>query len=112
MDASVLRNIVGDDEATVRELLTLFRQTARQQHAEMHAACAAGHAGQAAAVAHKLQSSSRSIGAQALAGICAAIESAGAVGDLAAVREQLAAFDVVWLQERAQIDAYLGADDA
>ncbi len=111
MNASVLRKIIGDDEATVRKFLAFFRQTAQQQSAEMHAACAVDSARRAAAVAHKLQSSSRSVGAQALANICAAIESAGTAGDLAAVREHLAAFDAEWRQEEADITTYLSNDD-
>lgn len=111
MDASVLRKIVGDDEATVRELLAFFRETAQRQRAEMHAACAEDNARQAAAVAHKLRSSSRSIGAEALASICAMIESAGTAGDLVAVLELMAAFDVEWHQEETAIDIYLSIDD-
>lgn len=108
MNASVLKKIVGDDEATVREFLAFFRQTAHRQRAEMHAAGAEGDGRHAAAVAHKLQSSSRSIGAETLSCLCAAIENAGAAGDLAAVRALLAAFDAEWQREEADINTYLG----
>ena len=70
MDTSVLRKIVGDDEPTVREFLAFFRQTARQQRAEMHAACVVDDARQAATIAHKLKSASRSVGAEALVQCC------------------------------------------
>lgn len=111
MDASVLRKIIGDDEASVREFLALFRQTAQRQRAEMHAACARGEGRQTAAVAHKLKSSARSIGAQALADICVEIESAVASGNLAMLREHVVAFDVEWKREEMAIDAYLGNGD-
>ncbi|MBK7261773.1 MAG: Hpt domain-containing protein [Rubrivivax sp.] len=111
MDASVLRKIIGDDEASVREFLALFRQTAQRQRAEMHAACARGEGHQSAAVAHKLKSSARSIGAQALAEFCVEIESAVTAGNLALLREHLVAFDVEWQREKLAIDAYLGDGD-
>lgn len=111
MDASVLREIIGDDEATVREFLAFFRQTAQRQGAEMHAACTVDDVHKAAAVAHKLKSSSRSVGAEALANICDAIESSGTAGDLAGLLEHLAAFDVEWRREEAEIDTYLSNED-
>ncbi len=111
MDPSVLRKIVGDDEATVREFLALFLQTASRQRAEMHAAEAADDARQAGAVAHKLQSSSRTVGALALAALCAAIESAGKAGDLVALREHLAGFDLEFERQETAIHDYLGKED-
>lgn len=111
MDTSVLRKIVGDDEATVRELLALFLDTAGRQRAQMHAAGAADDARGADAVAHKLQSASRTVGAPALAALCAAIESAAKAGDLPALREHLAAFDLELERQETAIHAYLGNAD-
>ena len=66
LDVSVLAALVGDDPATLREFLLDFRASAATIAAELSAACAAGDAARAGALAHKLKSSARSVGALAL----------------------------------------------
>jgi HPt (histidine-containing phosphotransfer) domain-containing protein len=107
MDTAVLRQIVGDDEATVREFLAFFRQTAQQQCTEMSTACAMDDTRTMASIAHKLKSSSRSIGAEALANICAAIEASGSSDDMTAMRAHMVAFDTEWRRVEADIGAHL-----
>jgi HPt (histidine-containing phosphotransfer) domain-containing protein len=55
----------------------------------LRAAAAAGDARQAAALAHKLKSSSRSVGARGLGDLCAELESAGKAGDKVQVMQLL-----------------------
>ncbi|MDO8707032.1 MAG: ATP-binding protein, partial [Sulfuricaulis sp.] len=85
VDVNVLKALVGDDEATIREFLHDFRLSAAKIAAELRAACAAGETATAGAHAHKLKSSSRSVGALALGELCAAMEKAGKDGDTAAL---------------------------
>ncbi|MDP1652537.1 MAG: Hpt domain-containing protein, partial [Rhodocyclaceae bacterium] len=68
--------------------------------AELSAACAAGDAARAGALAHKLKSSARSVGALALGEICAEIEAAGKAGQSAALAEPMLRFAA----EMARVD--------
>jgi PAS domain S-box-containing protein len=100
LDPAVLSAHVGDDPATQRELLALFLQNASKQAAELRAA---GDAQQAAALAHKLKSSSRSVGALALGTLCAEIEAAARAGQHDALARGLAAFDALYARVEADI---------
>ncbi|MHB1358329.1 MAG: PAS domain S-box protein [Rhodocyclaceae bacterium] len=105
LDVSVLAALVGDDPATLREFLLDFRASAAAIAAELQAACAAGDAAQVGALAHKLKSSARSVGALALGEICAALEAAGKVGDIAAVAALQPGFE----QELGAVQASLNS---
>ena len=83
VDVSVLAALIGDDPATIREFLLDFRASATTIAAELSAACATGDTAQAGALAHKLKSSARSVGALALGQLCAEIEAAGKIGQSA-----------------------------
>jgi signal transduction histidine kinase/CheY-like chemotaxis protein/HPt (histidine-containing phosphotransfer) domain-containing protein len=78
-----LYQLVGDDDETVRELLGDFVAAAGQHVGELQGALRAGDNVNASRVAHKLKSASQSVGALALARVCADIEArrdlAGAV---------------------------------
>ncbi len=102
---NVLKALVGDDEAVVRDFLHDFRASAAQTAAELKAACDGGQAAQAGALAHKLKSSARSVGALALGELCAAMEQAGKAGDAAIMERLLPGFEA----ERMAVDAYLGS---
>jgi two-component system sensor histidine kinase/response regulator len=77
MDVSVLAELVGDDPEVISEFLQDFRSSATQIAAELKTAYEAGQAAQVGALAHKLKSSARSVGALALGELCAEIEQAG-----------------------------------
>ncbi|MBK7062529.1 MAG: hypothetical protein IPH51_19595 [Rubrivivax sp.] len=68
MDASVLRKIIGDDEASVREFLALFRQTAQRQRAPRCTRPVPGRRAPVSGCRTQAEVVGRSIGAQALAG--------------------------------------------
>ncbi|MEJ1959773.1 MAG: Hpt domain-containing protein [Nitrosomonadales bacterium] len=87
---------MGDDDATIREFLHYFRLSAAKITIELRAACAAGQATAAGALAHKLKSSARSVGALALGELCAAMEQAGAMRDMAALAVLLPGFEREW----------------
>jgi PAS domain S-box-containing protein len=75
LDLQQLRDLVGDDDSTVRELLQEFACSAQTHTDELRGALTHGHFADAAAVAHKLKSAARSVGALSLAQVCEDIES-------------------------------------
>lgn len=85
VDPSILTTIVGDNPALHRELLESFVETAPEIISEIHQAFEARSGDQIGRLCHKLKSSSRTIGANALADLCAALESAGKGDDWQAV---------------------------
>ncbi len=93
VDVAVLKGLVGDDAGTIREFLSDYLASARRLAAELRAAVAAGDTHKVAAVAHKLKSSSRSVGALAFADLCAGLENAGRVGDKAAIVQDMPKFE-------------------
>ncbi|MDO8960404.1 MAG: ATP-binding protein, partial [Rhodocyclaceae bacterium] len=103
VDVSVLAAQVGDDPATLREFLLDFRASAVGIAAELAAAIAAGDAPRVGALAHKLKSSARAVGALALGEICAELEKAGKVGRVGALAGMMAKLDA----EMAAVDAAL-----
>ncbi|MDP4030293.1 MAG: PAS domain S-box protein [Gallionella sp.] len=105
VDVNVLKALIGDDGALIREFLHDFRISAAKIAAELRTACAAGDTAVAGALAHKLKSSSRSVGALALGELCAAMERAGEAGDMEALAALLFGFEA----ELAAVDRYLGA---
>ncbi|MDO8466394.1 MAG: response regulator, partial [Gallionella sp.] len=103
VDVNVLKALIGDDEAMIREFLHDFRLSAAKIAAELRTACAAGETAAAGALAHKLKSSSRSVGALALGELCAALEKAGKGGDAGALALLLPQFE----QELAGVERFL-----
>jgi PAS domain S-box-containing protein len=103
VDVNVLKALVGDDEAMIREFLHDFRLGAVKIAAELRTACAAGQTAAAGALAHKLKSSARSVGALALGELCAEMEQAGKAGDTAALAVLLHKFE----QELVSVKSFL-----
>ncbi|MEN6542227.1 MASE4 domain-containing protein [Parvibaculum sp.] len=77
LNVEVLKSLVGGEEAVIRELLEHFLLAARTAADEIRDAY--GHADykKVSGVAHKLKSSSRSVGAIPLGDLCAELENAG-----------------------------------
>ena len=103
VDVNVLKKLVGDDEKIIREFLHDFRLSAAKIAAELRTACTAGQAAAAGALAHKLKSSARSVGALALGELCAGMEQAGKAGDAKALTVLLPRFE----QEVAGVEGFL-----
>ena len=93
VDIDVLRQLVGDDAEVLRELLADYLASVCDQAPALRSAIAAGDGHCAQAIAHRLKSSSRSVGALALGECCADLESAGQTGDAAALAQGLLRFD-------------------
>ena len=81
VDIGVLKGIVGDDHETVQALLIEYVECSAELAEQLRAHLSEGRAREAAAVAHKLKSSSRSIGALPLGELCAEIEAAAPAAD-------------------------------
>jgi len=105
VDVSVLKALVGDEPTVIREFLHDFRISAAKTAAELRAACEDGQAAQAGALAHKLKSSARSVGALMLGELCAEIEQAGKASQAGALTALLSRFEA----EMAVVDEYLGS---
>ncbi|TAN70404.1 MAG: response regulator [Methylobacter sp.] len=105
VDVSVLKALVGDDPAVVSEFLHDFRSSATQIATELETAYAAGQVVQVSALAHKLKSSARSVGALALGELCAEIEQAGKTDQAEVLAALLPRFEM----EIAVVNAYLDA---
>nr|WP_281396673.1 transporter substrate-binding domain-containing protein [Roseospira visakhapatnamensis] len=81
VDPTYLRETFGDDHDMIRDILKDFVAPARGIRGEIDAAHAAGDPAAVGAAAHKLKSSSRAVGATALADLCQDLETAGKAGD-------------------------------
>jgi CheY-like chemotaxis protein/HPt (histidine-containing phosphotransfer) domain-containing protein/anti-sigma regulatory factor (Ser/Thr protein kinase) len=93
VDVSTLEALIGTDPQVIKEMLQQFRVSAARLSADLAEACAAQRAADAAAIAHKLKSSARSVGALKLGDLCSNIEIAGHAGDLNALAALLADFE-------------------
>jgi PAS domain S-box-containing protein len=77
LDLSALVALVGDDPAVLRSVLRAFRVSVEQLADELRLVATAGPRQALTAVAHKMKSGARAIGAARLAEVCAAIEQCG-----------------------------------
>jgi len=105
LDTGVLRRLVGEDPAAVRDLLREFRRSANEIASALRVACEHGRAGEARAQAHKLKSAARSVGALGVGELCARIEAAGAAGDAVALSALHARFAVQMRAVNEALDA-------
>jgi len=103
VDVSVLRKMVGTDSRIVMDFLRHFRASAVKIASEIGDARAKGDLGKAAAGAHNLKSSARSVGALALADHCEDIEQAGTAGAAGDLAKAWSSFQL----ELALVDKYL-----
>jgi PAS domain S-box-containing protein len=104
LDVSVLVALVGDDPEICSDFLQDFRRSAKQIAAEMKSAYATGQAAQVGALAHRLKSSARSVGALELGELCDEIEQSGKADQVETLTTLLPRFEA----EMADVDKYLG----
>ncbi len=79
-DMSVLRELVGDDPATVAKFLGFFHVSAKKISADIITAITTGQAIAASNAAHTLSTSAHSVGALRLGDLCLQIEEVGNAG--------------------------------
>ena len=104
-DIKLLKEYVGEDNATLRSLLADYLVATDQARTSLEAAINADNTGAVAELAHKLKSSSRWVGALALGEICETLEIRGTRGDLAGIRALQGAFEMEVEALRAEITA-------
>lgn len=112
VDVSVLKALVGDDSDAVLGVLSDYLDSARKSGAELRAAFSVGDAGHIATLAHRLKSSSRSVGALALGDLCAELENAGRSGDRAAIKRYFRLCEEVLASVEAEIAVLLDRQGA
>jgi signal transduction histidine kinase/CheY-like chemotaxis protein/HPt (histidine-containing phosphotransfer) domain-containing protein len=105
LDVNVLKALIGDDEAVVKEFLSDFRVGAATIAADLRAACGADQTAAARALAHKLKSSARSVGALGLGDLCEAMERSGKAGEAQELKQLLPRFE----QELLRVDGLLAS---
>ncbi len=76
IDTAVLNEMFGDDQALTRAILDQFRRSAAPYMVELASAMSGRSAEGVGALAHKLKSSSRTIGAAPLGDMCESLELA------------------------------------
>ena len=108
LDIGVLEALVGDDAQVIGEFLLEFRNGATSIARNMVAAARQGKPRDAGALAHKLKSSARAVGALKLGDLCALIEQAGKADDNPAVAELLVRFELEITAVQTYIDRRVG----
>ncbi len=103
VDVTVLVTLIGDDPVIRKDFLQDFRRGARQIATELKAAYGAGQVAQVSALAHRLKSSARAVGALGLGEVCDKIEQAGGTGQV----EMLTALFPLFETEITVVDKYL-----
>jgi PAS domain S-box-containing protein len=81
IDDRAIKDVFGDDDATFREILESFVGPSQSIMDDLRAACVDHAAADVKGAAHKLKSSARAIGANALADTCVTLERAGQAGN-------------------------------
>ncbi len=93
LDVAVLKALIGDEPEIINEFLCKFQVSANKAAAEIRAACLADQSRVVGAVAHRLKSSARSVGALTLGELCARMEEIGKDGSLKMLEPLLAQFE-------------------
>lgn len=107
LQLSVLASLVGDDPMVIREFLADFRASAQSLSSEIANAHSAGNLAQVGALAHRLKSSARSVGALPLGDICAELEKAGKQGNATLAESALQRFTAMLAKVDAELVTHL-----
>ncbi|KUE84691.1 hypothetical protein ASL20_32520 [Cupriavidus necator] len=107
---SVLTDLVGDDRDIVNGLLSDYLIALRGQTKDLRLHASNGNARQVSLIAHKLKSSSRSVGALALGDLCAKLESAGKAENYEEIDHCMSQVETEVPLVEAAIDTWLGQE--
>jgi PAS domain S-box-containing protein len=110
VDVDVLRSLVGSDPMVLRDFLGEYLDVARRHAAALRDALSNGDAHSMRAVAHKLKSASRSVGAMALGEVCAQLEGAGLTEDQHELARIAAIFESTMALVEAEIVRWLSQE--
>ena len=92
LNLAVLAALVGDDPATIAEVLEAFRETAALSQTGLELAAAGGLGGDAVRAAHQLKGAAMAIGAVRLGDMCAEVERVGASASAAELQALMLPF--------------------
>jgi PAS domain S-box-containing protein len=109
LDMAVLSDTFGGNPDKMRKYAFMFLETAREGLLEIDRALAAGEVGRAAAVAHRIKSSARTVGALGFGDVCADLESQRERGAIAQARSLAARLRALLARLERHIAAQLGA---
>jgi CheY-like chemotaxis protein/HPt (histidine-containing phosphotransfer) domain-containing protein len=109
VDVTVLEGLVGDDPQIVYRFLADYRASAERLAKELRTARDADDIRQIGAIAHKLKSSSRSIGALALGDLCAGLENACRTGIRNEVARSIVQVEIALRAVDAQIASFIAS---
>jgi CheY-like chemotaxis protein len=93
LDASVLRESVGEDPAALLRAVELFTGESRAMLQQLRDGCGTRNAGAVAWAAHRLRGSLAMVGAGPAAAVAARLEQQGSDGDVDGARATLAALE-------------------
>ena len=105
IDERMLKDMFGDDEDTFKEILQSFIGPSEAIIADLIAAHGVRSATDIKAHAHKLKSSSRSIGSNRMADLCAVLEVAGGQSNWGLIDEELPNLEPEYQKVKSYIDA-------
>ena len=105
IDERMLKDMFGDDEDTFKEILLSFIGPSEAIIADLIAAHGVRSATDIKAHAHKLKSSSRSIGSNRMADLCAALEVAGGQSNWGLIDEELPNLEPEYQKVKSYIDS-------
>ena len=106
VDIHVLERLVGgDDSEAIEEMMQYYRDSLKKNVSDLRAAYQAEQFVEVVSIAHKLKSSSRSVGALTLGEVCAKIEQAGKKDNKQLLAELLPSFDA----EIIKVEEYLAS---
>ncbi|MCS0806641.1 CHASE domain-containing protein [Massilia agilis] len=109
LDTTSLAAALGGDRDKMRKFAFLFLDSAREGLAEIDVALASGDLERAAAAAHRIKSSARTVGANSFGLVCADLETQRERGALAQARALAARLRGLHARLERQIGAELGA---
>jgi two-component system sensor histidine kinase/response regulator len=109
LDTVVLASTFGSDPAKMRKFAFMFLDSAREGLAEIDIALASNDLARAGAVAHRLKSSARAVGALGFADLCAELERQHEQGGSGQARALGARLRSIFARLERQVAADLGA---
>ena len=105
IDDQALKDMFGDDPETFKEIIQSFVQSSEAITGEIKDGWAKRSARDVRAAAHKLKSSARSVGANELADVCAALETAGKAEKWDAINELTPKLDPLFATVKQYVEA-------
>ena len=109
LDEGALPKLVGPDPVVLQRIRREYLEASQGSADALREAVARGRWADASAVAHRLKSSSRAVGAVQLANLCAAIEDAVRGDEPALLRPLQARFDQAMVEVQRRLQALLPA---